>query len=80
LTLAARLHGDDVARALQLQIEYDPQPPFNCGSPRVADAELMSRVSLPRRAFQEERRAQVMRLAGESRLTGESRNGLPDRE
>jgi transcriptional regulator GlxA family with amidase domain len=28
LRLAALIYGDDVARALQLAIEYDPEPPF----------------------------------------------------
>jgi transcriptional regulator GlxA family with amidase domain len=28
LRLAALIHGDDVAQALQLAIEYDPEPPF----------------------------------------------------
>ena len=32
LTLVAELCGDDMARAIQLAIEYDPQPPFDCGS------------------------------------------------
>ena len=36
LTLAARLTSDDVARAIQLGIEYDPQPPFDAGSPDKA--------------------------------------------
>ena len=36
LTLAARLTHDDVARAIQLGIEYDPDPPFNAGSPEKA--------------------------------------------
>jgi putative intracellular protease/amidase len=38
LTLAARLAGDDVARIIQLGIEYDPQPPFDAGSPAKAPA------------------------------------------
>ncbi len=33
LALAARIAGDDVAQAIQLGIEYDPQPPFDAGSP-----------------------------------------------
>jgi len=37
LTVAAELHGEQVAKAIQLGIEYDPQPPFDSGSPRVAD-------------------------------------------
>jgi putative intracellular protease/amidase len=32
LTLAARIAGDEVAEAIQLSIEYDPQPPFDSGS------------------------------------------------
>jgi len=33
LTLIARLHGDAVAQAIQLAIEYDPTPPFAGGHP-----------------------------------------------
>ena len=36
LVLAARVAGDGVAQAIQLGIEYDPQPPFDAGSPRTA--------------------------------------------
>jgi putative intracellular protease/amidase len=36
LTLAARIMGDEVAQAIQLGIEYDPQPPFDAGSPEKA--------------------------------------------
>jgi transcriptional regulator GlxA family with amidase domain len=36
LTLAARIAGDEVAQAIQLGIEYDPQPPFDAGSPAKA--------------------------------------------
>ncbi len=36
LALAAKLAGDEVAQAIQLGIEYDPQPPFDAGSPRTA--------------------------------------------
>jgi putative intracellular protease/amidase len=41
LTLAARLAGDRVAQAIQLGIEYDPQPPFDSGSPDRAPAEVV---------------------------------------
>lgn len=40
LTLAARIAGDDVAQAIQLYIEYDPQPPFDSGSPSKAPASV----------------------------------------
>ena len=32
LTLAAGIAGEDMARAIQLAIEYDPEPPFDSGS------------------------------------------------
>jgi transcriptional regulator GlxA family with amidase domain len=36
LTLVGRQWGDDVAEALQLAIEYDPQPPYDSGAPSKA--------------------------------------------
>ena len=42
LTLAALIAGDDVAQAIQLYIEYDPQPPFDSGSPSKAPASVMA--------------------------------------
>jgi putative intracellular protease/amidase len=41
LALAARIAGDQVAQAIQLGIEYDPQPPFDAGSPDKAPAEVV---------------------------------------
>jgi transcriptional regulator GlxA family with amidase domain len=36
IALVARIAGEQVAQAIQLGIEYDPQPPFDAGSPRTA--------------------------------------------
>lgn len=36
LQLARPTHGDDIAQAIQLGIEYDPAPPFSCGSAEKA--------------------------------------------
>ena len=41
LHLAARIAGDDVAQAIQLGIEYDPQPPFDSGSVAKASPKVM---------------------------------------
>jgi transcriptional regulator GlxA family with amidase domain len=41
LSLTERVHGREVAESLQLVIEYDPQPPFNSGSPTKADASTL---------------------------------------
>lgn len=43
LTLAGKIAGDEVAQSIQLLSEYDPQPPYNAGSPATAPAELVSR-------------------------------------
>jgi hypothetical protein len=37
-----RVHGDEVARAIQLGNEYDPQPPYDAGSPRTAPAHVVA--------------------------------------
>ena len=45
LKLAAMEAGEDEARALQLVIEYDPDPPFDSGSLEKADAETRRRAT-----------------------------------
>jgi transcriptional regulator GlxA family with amidase domain len=44
LALAAKIAGEQVAQAIQLGIEYDPEPPFDAGSPRTAPAEIVEAV------------------------------------
>jgi putative intracellular protease/amidase len=44
MTLLAAEVGDDFAKALQLAIEYDPQPPFDCGAPGKAPAHVREMV------------------------------------
>ena len=44
LMLAARIGGDDLAQAIQLSIEYDPEPPFDAGSPRSAPEHIVKRL------------------------------------
>ena len=51
LTLAALLAGEDVAQAIQLGIEYDPEPPFDAGSPAKAP-EAIVRMLRERSRFQ----------------------------
>ncbi len=41
LTLAGLLAGDEVAQAIQLGIEYDPQPPYDAGSPQKAGPDVV---------------------------------------
>jgi putative intracellular protease/amidase len=44
LRLAALEAGEEVARAIQLGIEYAPEPPFDSGSPASADPALAGRL------------------------------------
>jgi transcriptional regulator GlxA family with amidase domain len=45
LALVGRLHGDEVAQAVQLGIEYDPQPPYDSGAPSKASPEIRELVT-----------------------------------
>lgn len=45
LHLVAKLADDEVAKAIQLAIEYDPAPPFDAGSPVKAGAKVMAAVA-----------------------------------
>jgi transcriptional regulator GlxA family with amidase domain len=42
LQLVSWLHGPQLAQTVQLMMEYDPQPPYDAGSPRTASAEVLA--------------------------------------
>ncbi|MDX3855558.1 DJ-1/PfpI family protein [Streptomyces sp. AK02-01A] len=44
LTLAGRLAGDRFAQSVQLLTEYDPQPPYDAGSPDKAPSDLVEEL------------------------------------
>jgi transcriptional regulator GlxA family with amidase domain len=44
IRLVELLVDETAAKACQLMIEYDPQPPFDCGAPEKADDAVMTRV------------------------------------
>ncbi|WP_369393524.1 DJ-1/PfpI family protein [Streptomyces sp. CG1] len=44
LTLTGRIAGDEHAQAVQLLTEYDPQPPYDAGSPQKAPAHLVEEL------------------------------------
>jgi transcriptional regulator GlxA family with amidase domain len=44
LTLVQRMKGPELAQAIQLGIEYDPEPPFDSGSPAKAPPEIVDMV------------------------------------
>jgi transcriptional regulator GlxA family with amidase domain len=45
LALAVRVAGESVAQAIQLGIEYDPQPPLDAGSPAKAPAAIVEMLT-----------------------------------
>jgi transcriptional regulator GlxA family with amidase domain len=51
LLLAAEIAGEEIAKAIQLGIEYDPQPPFDAGSPAKAPAQLVEMMRANARNF-----------------------------
>ncbi len=62
LSLAAILEGEQVAREIQLQIEYDPAPPFNSGSTRTAAPETVALLRSRGAKLNEQRREVAQRI------------------
>jgi cyclohexyl-isocyanide hydratase len=69
LTLAAELAGEQVARAIQLMMEYDPNPPFDSGSPEKAGPELVA-LYKQRTAGMMDQRREANRMAAERVAAG----------
>lgn len=61
LQLAARLRGEDLARTIQLVLEYDPAPPFDAGSPEQAGTALTQSVLSRRSELIDGARAALLR-------------------
>jgi cyclohexyl-isocyanide hydratase len=63
LTVVADLLGKDVAQEIQLQMEYDPEPPYQTGSPKTAPADLVATTREKLAPFIARRRAATERAA-----------------
>jgi transcriptional regulator GlxA family with amidase domain len=63
LTLAAELAGEQVARAIQLTLEYAPAPPFDSGRPETAPPEVLEAVQKFNARLEPDRRAAAERAA-----------------
>ncbi len=44
LVILAKLRGDDAAKLTQLAMEYDPEPPFDAGSPKTAGPAIVEQA------------------------------------
>lgn len=62
-TLASELAGEEAARMIQLGLEYDPQPPLECGSPEKAGAERVARARSAQQATLQQAESQVAQAA-----------------
>ena len=63
LLVAAEVVGEDAAKQIQLQIEYDPEPPFRAGTPFVAPREITERALAATRERRRIREAAVEQAA-----------------
>ena len=63
LALTAATRGEDHAKFVQLSIEYDPHPPFDCGTPDKADAATLARYNEMVSARYSDRDAVVQAIA-----------------
>jgi cyclohexyl-isocyanide hydratase len=64
LTIAAELVGEEAAQAVQLGLEYAPEPPFQAGTPETAPPAVLAAVISRLAALRDARRAIADELAG----------------
>jgi len=63
LRLAAELRGDDVARAIQLYMQYAPEPPFDSGTPERAPGAILDQARRAVADITAQREATARRVA-----------------
>lgn len=63
LAVAAEVQGEEAAKTIQLLIEYNPAPPFACGHPDTADAEIVRGLREARAPMQAQRLEAAKRAA-----------------
>ena len=63
LNVVSEMFGSDIAQNIQLHMEYDPAPPFNCGSPRTASEEQLKKAQEQAAPFIEKRRQATLKTA-----------------
>jgi len=63
LRVAALLRGDQVAKQIQLYLEYAPEPPFHCGTPRTASLEVLQAAQKSIQELMRQRSEIIMRVA-----------------
>jgi cyclohexyl-isocyanide hydratase len=69
LAVVSELFGREAAEAVQLNLEYAPEPPFTSGRPETAPVEVVAMVRERGRASRAAREAIVSRLEGRRLMT-----------
>ena len=67
-SVVAKLRGDELAKRLELLLEYDPAPPFRTGSPQLAGPAMVDEVRRLVAPMLAERRRQSIAAAQQLRL------------
>jgi len=62
LFVVAKLFGEEAAKETQLMMEYNPAPPFDAGSPKTAEKEIVEKVIAARKDIQSEREELIKKL------------------
>ena len=63
LGLAAELRGDEAAQAIQLNMVYAPEPPFDSGTPETAPAAILDEARRSVRPITAQREQTARRVA-----------------
>jgi cyclohexyl-isocyanide hydratase len=63
--MTATICGERIAQQIQLAIEYAPEPPFDCGTPETAPADVVETVRDSFRQIAQERLATAQRFASQ---------------
>ncbi len=64
LTVCALLAGENTAKLDQLYLQYDPQPPFHCGSPATADPDILEEALETTKAQYDQRKKIILEILG----------------
>ena len=69
LRVAAELRGDEAAQAIQLYMQYAPEPPFRCGTPETAPPAILEGARRAVHAITEQRGVTARRVAARLGVT-----------
>jgi cyclohexyl-isocyanide hydratase len=68
LRIVAEIAGEEVAKGIELALEYNPEPPFRSGHPDIADPALVAKARSSVAALHASRRAQAEAWAAKRKI------------